>query len=130
MNWKELNKNIYANIPLRRSNKIEEKYKTYSKSFRTGNDLEKKIINEYLNNKLYAFMKNKFKYNVNKNISHYILWINPLLKNNIIYNKKFVKKILNKKIDTSRYKYIYFMNQKKNRSIQNIPHYQVFITKI
>ena len=129
MNWKQLNKNIYTNIPLRRSSKIEEKYKIYSKSF-TRNDLEKNIINEYLNNKLYAFMKNKYKYNVNKNISHYILWINPLLKNNIIYNKKFVKKILNKKINTSIYKYIYIMNQKKNRSIKNIPHYQVFITKL
>ena len=130
MNWYDLNKNIYNNNKLKRVEEVQDKYDRYLAKFKKTKDLERYLLNKYLDNRLYILTQNKFPYNIDKTIKHYILWINPLVKKKRIYNKKFIKSILNSKIDKKKYKFIYYINQKKYRSIKNIPHYHVFITKI
>ena len=81
----------------------------------------KAINNDYLE---YKFVKNKFPYNLPKNVNHYILWYNRY--NNI------TDSLINKAINTSlkailnhnNYKYVWYENPKMN--IPGIYHLQVF----
>ena len=77
----------------------------------------------YQDTKEFKFIKNKFRYNLPKNVKHYILWysynnIDDQKINNDINNS--IYKILNH----NNYKYVWYENPKMN--IPNIYHLQVF----
>jgi len=120
---KQFNFNPPLNNQLKRSTQIQKKYDNYQKNpFNAiifGRDL-------FYNNDILMFIKNRFPYNVDDNIEHYILFINPKLK------KKFTD-INIYKIIKQRYvrnnPFIVFENSPKNRSIKNITHYHIFILK-
>ena len=88
----------------------------------TTDYLKKKIFGGHYKFKEYRFIKNEFGYNVEHNILHYNLWINPVvdleLDNNKI--KLFLDKILVNKL------YIVFKNLPQNMSVPGIIHYHIF----
>ena len=79
----------------------------------------------YLNNRLYNLQLNNFPYDLEKNIVHCVLWLNPIIQDKFINNRKFIYSILKKYIPNKPF--LFHMNLPKNCSINKIPHYQVFI---
>lgn len=69
----------------------------------------------------YIFIKNRFHYNLETGIKHYLLWINPKYK---ICDRQ-AEKIIRERFPTQ--KIHYHMNSMKFRSILSIDHYHVFI---
>lgn len=86
---------------------------------------DKYILNMYLDNKLYNLQPNKYPYDLDKNIKHYVLWLHPMLKSKHINDKKFIHKLLKTKIRNNQF--YFYMNSQQHKSIKSIPHYQVFI---
>lgn len=125
MDWKTL-KNYNFKEKLNRRPEIQKKYE-YEKYIikKKGLNYDKYLLKKYLHNKLYNLQPNKFPYYLEKNIQHYVLWLNPALKSKFIHNQKFIKSILKEYISDKEF--IYYMNSYENKSIKSIPHYQVFI---
>ena len=122
MNWETLETFDFKKNKIRRTNSIQQKY-----NIEKNNKLnyDKYILNHYLTNKLYNLQPNKFPYDLNSNIKHYVLWLHPMIKSKHIYDKKFIYKLLKSMIKNNSF--IFYMNSYKNKSIKSIPHYQVFI---
>ena len=78
--------------PLNKKTRSQKTYNNYKKhiSYLILNkiDINKYIYQKYLLDNDYCIRKNEFPYNVDDNIFHYILWINP----------NYEKKLTNKKI--------------------------------
>lgn len=110
-------------IQLKREKKIQKEYDKYQEN-PLNNIIFAKTL--FYNNDIFMFIKNRFPYNIENNISHYILFINPKLK------KKFTDKNINiiiKRLFVPYRSFIVFENYPQNRSIKNITHYHVFILK-
>ena len=86
------------------------------------------IYEKYLINNDYSIQKNRFPYETDKNILHYVLWINDNYKKNIT-NKKIMEIILQKMNEINYSGYICFENTSNCKSIKHILHYQVFFRK-
>ena len=125
MDWKTLQRYDFKE-KINRKSEIQDKYE-YEKRIikKKGLDYDKYILKKYLNNKIYNLQPNKFPYDLQKNIKHYVLWLNPALKSKFIHNQKFIRSILKEYIPDKQF--IYYMNSYQNKSIKPIPHYQVFI---
>lgn len=108
---------------LKRSSKIQKEYNKHQK-----NPFNNIIFsfNLFWNNDIFVFIKNRFPYNVENNIGHYVLFINPIIKQKISYTN--IYKII-KNYYVPNNKFIIFENYPKNRSIKNITHYHIFILK-
>ena len=122
MNWNYLKKNNLSK-KINRKPEIDLAYQNEKKNY-NGN-YEKYLLDTYLNNRLYNLQLNKFPYDLEKNIVHCVLWLNPIIQKSFIHNKKFIYTILKKYIPNKPF--LFHMNLPKNRSINTIPHYQVFI---
>lgn len=106
--------------------KILKKYNTYEDyikvvlfKFKYIRNIQNKIeTNDHKCDKI-LFILNKYPYNIEKSIKHYILFsLKPLNKNEII---KVLSKIL------INYEFIFFINDKNTRSIKNLWHCHVFV---
>ena len=109
-----------TNTYLKRNTQIQKLYDKYNKTQQFEHFKKNMFSNK---NKYFNFMLNNFPYDIDKNISHYLIFINPLIKNKIsdfdiykIIRQNYIKK---KQI-------IIFENEPKNRSIKNIRHYHIF----
>jgi len=121
-------KQFHNNSPLiniKRKKEIEEKYLLHKKKLK-----EKNInIEDYLNNLLfkndfkYVITNNDFPYNIEEDVQHKILWINP--KYNDLFDDKLINKIITMRMKDKNY--IYFENIETNKSIKTIKHYHIFI---
>ena len=121
MDWKTLNafdfsKKIY------RKPEVQKKYEGEMNKYL---NYEKYILNKFLNNKLYNLQPNTYPYDLQPNIKHCVLWLNPIINKDILYKKKFIEGILKSYIPNKEF--IFYMNSQKNKSIKQIPHYHVFI---
>lgn len=125
MDWNTLILFDFNNNKIDRKNNVQQAYNNEKKKIK---NYPKFILNTYLDNKLYNLQPNKFPYNLNNNIKHYVLWLHPMLDLKYITNKKLINSILKKYIPNNEY--IFYMNSYNNRSIKQIPHYQVFIKTI
>lgn len=125
MDWNTLILFDFNNNKIDRKNNVQQAYNNEKKKIK---NYSKFILNTYLDNKLYNLQPNKFPYNLNNNIKHYVLWLHPMLDSKYITNKKLINSILKKYIPNNEY--IFYMNSYNNRSIKQIPHYQVFIKTI
>tara|TARA_B100001250_G_C19063024_1_gene470953 strand:- start:46 stop:429 length:384 start_codon:yes stop_codon:yes gene_type:complete len=125
MNWNTLLLFDFNNNKIDRKNSVQQAYNNEKQKIK---NYSKFILNTYLDNKLYNLQPNKFPYNLNNNIKHYVLWLHPMLDLKYITNKKLINSILKKYIPNNEY--IFYMNSYNNRSIKQIPHYQVFIKTI
>jgi|TARA_Y100000389_G_C17146425_1_gene357463 hypothetical protein len=122
MDWNTLTQHNYKKIKIDRLSHIEKSYINNKTKYINYDNY---ILKNYLHNKLYNLQPNKYPYNLKKNIKHYVLWLNPMLKYNYIYDKKFINKLLKKKIKNKEF--YFYMNSNDKRSIKTVPHYQVFI---
>lgn len=122
MDWKTLTEHNYKEIKIDRLPHIEKLYVSNKIKYKNYDNY---ILNNYLKNRLYNLQPNKYPYNLEKNIKHYVLWLNPMLKYKYIYDKKFIHKLLKKKIKNKQF--YFYMNKIDKRSVKTIPHYQVFI---
>ena len=106
---------------LKRSIKVQKEYDKYQENPFNNIIFSKNL---FYNNDIFMFIKNRFPYNIEYNISHYVLFINPKLK------KKFTEENINiiiKRLFVPFNSFIVFENYPQNRSIKNITHYHVFI---
>ena len=122
MNWEKLKK-CKLLTKLTRKFEIQRAYDNEKKKY-IGN-YDKYLLNKYLNNRLYNLQLNKFPYDLENNIIHYVLWLNPIIQESFIHNRKFIYTIIKKYVPDKPF--LFHMNLPKNRSIKSIPHYQVFI---
>ena len=100
---------------LYRTESMEKKYNSYIKMHPNYSNFLKKIFKK----ENIILLLNKFPYDLEPNILHYILWSKTKLNNSQI------KTILDEKLKS--FNYIYFENLKKNKSIKDIFHIQVFV---
>ena len=122
MNWENLKKNNLS-TKLNRKPEIQKAYDNDKKKY--NGDYNKHLLNIYLDNRLYNLQLNKFPYDLEKNIIHCVLWLNPIIQESFIHNRKFIYTILKKYIPDKPF--LFHMNLSQNRSVKSIPHYQVFI---
>ncbi len=111
-----IDKNHICKIQMPRKKEILNNYK----KFRETLDYEafEKII--FNSNKSYSIRKNDFPYDIEPNISHYILWIKDesLSIEDIIFSSFKIDKKEN---------ILWYRNLPENRSIKSIIHYHIFI---
>lgn len=131
MNWynlKEYNKSLMVDNIFKRKVEIQELY-----------DNSKKLTNQYeyickniIKDNLYVIVKNRFPYDIEDDIEHYLIWFNPKYykswRRTIIYDNKYIENIINnnKLVNKS---YIYFINGSNIQSIKNIQHIHIFMKK-
>lgn len=113
-------------ITLQRHPSIQKKYITHQKNLNIPLDqyLYEKIFTK---NQDYSFQPNTFPYYLESNIEHWVLWWNPKKENSILDDKKWVEKIIEKNWCKKKYEYSCFENFTKDRSVQTIRHFQIFI---
>ena len=122
MDWDTLLNHDYKKIRMIREPHIEELYQKNKSKYINYDD---NILNSYLSNKLYNLQPNKYPYHLSNNIKHCVLWLNPMLKSEYIYDKKNIYNILKKEIKNKEF--YFYMNSPNIRSVRIIPYYQVFI---
>ena len=117
ISWKYLKQFHFnpPNILLPRKEKVQKKYDIHKEKI--GMLIDKYILNTILHNLKYKITINRFPYDIEKNISHHILWISPEYK----FERNQVKKKFKKK------KFICYKNKIEVRSIKTIEHYHIFI---
>ena len=112
-------------INIKRKKEIEEKYVLHKKKLKDKNiNIEDYLDNLlFKNNFKYIITKNDFPYNLENNIEHKLLWINPNYIN--LFNDKLINEIINMRMRGKTY--VYFENIDNNKSIKSIRHYHIFI---
>ena len=79
------------------------------------------VIKFLIESGIYNFSENKYPYNIEENIKHYLFWINP--KSNEILNIFKINSIIQNYLKKP---YIIFENLPDNKSVPEIKHYHVF----
>ena len=112
-----------------RSKTILDKYNNFKNSL-DKNDIkiEDYILNKFLKNKSYNLILNNYPYNLDENMTHYVLWIHPDYVVNLT-NKKIHELLNNKMIELNCNQYFCFENNIQSKSVQGVLHYQVFFGK-
>lgn len=134
MNWEYLKQFNYnpPTINLLRQKTVQDNYNNHKININVKNiNIEDYIINKYFKdpNSKYYFTLNTFPYNLEDNIKHYIIWLNPIYYNdkqinfNNIKHIDFIKSIINVPYDD----FIFFENNIQHRSVLGIRHIHVFI---
>ena len=121
ISWKYL-KQFHFNSPnilLPRKEKVQKKYDIHKEKI--GMSIDNYILDTILHNLRYKITINRFPYDLEKNISHHILWISP----NYIIVKKDIENIINTFFGYK--KFICYKNKIEARSIKTIEHYHIFI---
>lgn len=85
--------------------------------------IEEYILLKYLYDKPYHFCKNKYPYT--RNLKHMVFWIHPKYKK--YWSKQRVVDYINNKYSEKYEINNIFMNDYCNKSVKNIPHYQVYL---
>ena len=124
--------NYDYNIPLKEDVRSEHTINDYDiwKKYIKDNNLN---INNYLHKKYlsdcnYCIEKNRFPYNVEENIFHYVLWINKNYEYKL--NNKKILDIITLKMNELNYSgYICFENHELSKSVDDILHYQIFFRR-
>ena len=133
---------------IHRTEFVENKYKIFKfilkQKLKTNNQdyIYKYIINPNIQER-FILTQNAFKYNLEDNINHLLLWVNPEHKlNKIIYQEEInlnqldyledvifdkLKKKFNKNKLNNLFEFIYFENLVNNRSVPGIKHLQIFV---
>jgi hypothetical protein len=115
--WDMLKKHQFYDI--KRSKEMEKKYEEYKKQVNVTNH----IFQNVLQNKPFQLAKNKFPYDVQDGIEHYVLWIHPEMK--LSYKTIYeILKIYETKLGFKDF--IFYENEPRKKSVLEIPHVQVF----
>jgi hypothetical protein len=121
ISWKYLKQFHFnpPNILIPRKEKVQKKYDIHKEKI--GMSIDNYILDTILHNLRYKITINRFPYDLEKNISHHILWIFP----NHIILKKDIENIINTFFGYK--KFICYKNKIEARSIKTIEHYHIFI---
>ena len=125
ISWNQLRK--YQLVPpthkLGRKENIQKLYERHLRSFNNIDiTIEEYLVEKYFDedvDKDLYLEKNSFPYNVEENITHYVLWINPSKIINNIQIYLYIDYIFDDN------EYVYFENLPQNRSI-NFRHFHIF----
>lgn len=116
-------------LPEQRNEETLNEYKLWKLNLEKNNEVISDVIyKKYLKNTSYHIEKNSFPYLTEKNVFHYVLWINDSYKKNIT-NKKIMDIVIKKMKEINCSGYICFENTSNCKSIKEILHYQVFYRK-
>lgn len=124
---KQFHKNPpYQNIL--RKPEIEKEYLLHKKKLKEKNvNIENYLVEKlFKNNIKYVITCNEFPYNLEKNIDHKLLWINP--KYNDLFDDNFINNIIELRMKGKLY--IYFENIDSKKSIKSIKHFHIFINNL
>ena len=112
-----------------RTPNIRSKYEKFKKKLNNSSiSIDTYIYNKYLKNDMYKIIENNFPYNIDNNMYHYVLWINPKCFK-IINDKKITDIICDKMKKLNCNEYFCFENQNGSKSVLKIPHYQIFFRR-
>ena len=104
---------------LYRKPEIEEKYIAHVQSL--NGEVHEYIMNNIIKANKYIIVDNTFPYDVEENLEHKLLWINP----DTVLQEDEVDKIISSVFGET----IYFRNEPKNQSVKGIAHYHIFVMK-
>jgi|SRR3989344_1573965 len=114
--------------PLKRKKEIQDEYDKYINMLKSnGMSINKYIIGVWFSGenceKKFLITKNKFPYNLEKSITHLLVWINPL---NKASQENIIEYINNKCLPNS---FVMFKNSpyKDESSVSIVSHYYLFI---
>ena len=119
------------NIKFIRTPELEKKYNKIKENYKKNNIDINDVINKQLfgNNNFiekFVFEPCKYPYYIEKGISHYILWCNPLYDWSNTYSLIFKNEIKNK---LGNIEFGWFENEIKDRSVLGIKHFHIFFRK-
>ena len=128
ISWDTLKQFSVVNPPNERLYRTEETEKKYTRHRENVKEnygsvakyLIHKMFSKEACDKRMVFIENTFPYNTEPNIKHMLVWINPTYSENAKEVNSFIKE------NTSN-PFIYFKNNKQNKTILEIEHYHVFI---
>tara|TARA_Y100000389_G_C17190488_1_gene378576 strand:- start:23 stop:496 length:474 start_codon:yes stop_codon:yes gene_type:complete len=129
--------------PITRTKFTENKYKIFKflikKIFKTSNVeyIKNTIINPNISSR-FILTNNDFEYNIDSNIKHLLLWVNPYhLENKNLYKLEidmntvdYLEKLILIKLSSKfpkEFEFSYFENSPNNRSIPEIKHIHIFV---
>lgn len=128
---KEYEKNPPKSSKTYRTKKVNEEYNIHKYKLKQQNiTLSQHIIKTVFNNnsnKIIKLESNPFPYFIEDNVKHYLLWLNPLVKNTNINLLDHIPPIFNKYKDD---RIAIISNTKDARSIPEIDHIHIFIKDI
>ena len=104
---------------LSRKHEIEEKYIAHVRSL--NGKVHEYIMHNIIKSNKYIIVDNTFPYDLEENLEHKLLWINP----DTVLEEVEVNKIICSVFDEN----IYFRNIHKNQSVKGIVHYHIFVMK-
>ena len=119
--------NYSREIPLPSDVRSQESIDKYTQEFKTKTSEEKNeiIYKRYLRNNL-NLHKNKYPYNLENGIEHYVLWVKPETQH--LFTDDLIYIYIKIKTELMGFKeFVYFENHNDSKSILNIKHYQVFV---
>lgn len=100
---------------LQRLSNVQQQYEEHKKQY---NNLHEYIMETYLKDCEFNLTVNLFPWNVERNVSHYVLWLKS---QNVIDVPNYIKSCFGKK------RTVVFMNPENYKSIPTIVHYHVFV---
>ena len=114
---------INRKICFTRTKKIQKKYEKHKKFLKDNNLTTKEYIcKNIIKDNLFVITKNNFPY-YNKNIDHYLLWINPKYQH--IISDETIYEYLTFKFDGDYF--TYFENIEEIKSVFDVRHLHIFI---
>lgn len=107
---------------LKRSRQMEEAYIKYKNELEErGIKIHEHLHNLYFKDCDFFLQKNRFPYDLEEGISHYLFWIKPPFSP----SDAFLDKIIRDSFPNQDI--IYFENSYQNRSVKNIKHLHIFV---
>ena len=104
---------------LYRTPEVECIYTEHVKSL--NGQVHEYIMNNIIKSNKYIIVDNTFPYDLEENIEHNLLWVNP----ETVLSESDVEDIINEVYSDN----IYFRNIPKNQSVKGIVHYHIFTKK-
>ena len=126
--WKDIS--IYGpnnppRIQIKRTDAMEHKYSIHKQTLKEINKTTSEHIMDtvFNNDSLYVFNLNEFPYSFDPKIQHWLLWINPKIKEKDI-DIKHIDSLIKTKFKKN---YTYFRNITEFQSIKAIAHYHILV---
>ena len=125
LSWADLQKYNYTNPPLvqlSRKKEVEQNYISHKEKLKRDTiNIHDYIKKNIIGDRKYVFTQNQFPYNLESNIQHDLLWINPELDLDI----ESIYKLISNEYKSK--KIVFFKNVSALQSIKSIIHYHIFV---
>lgn len=117
----------YDGLP--REKKVQESYQKYLDAIGDPNEVSDHIYQKMFSDKsIFRFTKCSYPYYFADGTEHFLLWFNPFLKYPLHLDLSLVHYLITCNFYPS--KVVFFMNDRKNRSVKDVPHYHIFVKNV